>query len=80
MVDVRWNLEQCHQSARLYLYSTVPYSTASQKTRGRMKIQYSTQYSRNTVKHSSIQLIWVTVPYSQQFIHFFSKVRYDFEF
>ena len=44
----------------MYQYSTVPYSTASCKTQEKLKIQYRTQYSRNTAntaEHSEFRVI-----------------------
>ena len=49
-----------NQSVSLYQYSTVPYSTASCKTQEKLKIQYRTQYSRNTAntaEHSEFRVI-----------------------
>ena len=54
-----------HQSAPLYRYSTVPYSTASKKMPSKLKIQYSTQYSSNwetdfqkLLKHDKVRVLF----------------------
>ena len=61
-----------YQSATLYRYSTVPYSTATWKTHEKVKIQYRTQYSRNTVDTVVYSEFRGTVPV-------FTVIFYEFQ-
>ena len=57
---IGYNGKDVYQSVSLYQYSTVPYSTASCQTPEKLKIQYRTQYSRNTAntaEHSEFRVI-----------------------
>ena len=64
------------QSVSLYPYSTVPYSTASCKTHEKLKIQYRTQYSRNTANTAEHSEFRVIVPVFTRVQHCTVHVQY----